>query len=412
MRTRGLQIAGGLAVCTAAALWSGCAGGIGRTAVPSSPAGAARSNAGAAEVISSPGFASVRRACPETDPDVPHCEAVVRTDGASNNGYLPSDLQAAYNLPSTTAGSGQTVALVELLDDPNVEADLFYYRNTFNLPVCSTLNGCFTRVNENGKAGDYPPASQDAAIETSVDLDMVSAVCPNCKVILVEGKSDTWKSLGASVDEAVNLGANIVSVSYGGSSKKVDPSDYDHKGVVILAAGGDDGYLGHRDQEPADFPTVVAVGGTSLTRNSGTGSGRGWTEIVWSGTGSGCSSFAKPSWQHDPGCSGRTANDISAVADPATGVAVYDTYQESGWMQIGGTSVSTPLNASVFALAGNAARQNAAETFYKKAHHQYLNDITSGFNGGCPRRYQYLCTGEPGYNGPSGWGTPNGIAAY
>ena len=355
---------------------------------------------------------NVRQVCPDTgDALVARCQALLRTDGGSgSNGYVPSDLQSAYNLPSSTAGTGQTVAVIELLDDPNVEADLFLYRNTFGLPVCSTLNGCFTRVNQRGQTHSYPPPNTDSGIETSVDLDMVSAACPNCNILLVEGDSNTWKSLGASVDEAVTFGAHIVSVSYGGHSKNANPVDYDHPGVVILAAGGDDGYLAHHDQEPADFPTVVAVGGTSLTR--GGTSGRGWSEVVWPGTGSGCSTFAKPAWQKDPGCQTRTANDIAAVADPATGVAVYDSYEESGWMQIGGTSVSTPINAAVFALAGNASQLNAAQSLYKKANQRYLYDITSGSNGGCPRKYQYLCNGTIGYDGPTGWGTPNGAGAY
>jgi subtilase family serine protease len=354
--------------------------------------------------------ANVREVCPDTgNPEVASCEALVRTDVPSGTpyGYIPSDLQSAYNLPSSTAGKGQTVAVIELLDDPNVEADLFIYRNTFGLPVCSTLNGCFTRVNQKGKQHSYPPPDTDSAIETSLDLDMVSATCPNCNILLVEGNDDTWKSLGASVDEAVALGAHIVSVSYGGSSKNVNPADYDHPGVVIVAAGGDGGYLGHRDHEPADFPTVVAVGGTQLTRTSG---GRGWAETVWPGSGSGCSKFAKPSWQLDRGCKHRTANDIAAVADPQTGVAVYDSYQQSGWLQIGGNSVGTPLNASVFALAGNASQLNAAESFYQAGNQQYLNDVTTGVNGTCSPKY--LCTGEVGYDGPTGWGTPNGTGAY
>jgi subtilase family serine protease len=351
----------------------------------------------------------VRRVCGSRKADEPHCEALARTDGASNNGYVPSDLQSAYNLPSTTKGAGQTVAVIELLDDPNVESDLFQYRNTFKLPVCSTLNGCFRRVNQRGKTNKYPPPDANNAIETSLDIDMVSAACPNCNILLVEGDSNTWKSLAQSVDEAVKLGATIVSVSYGGTKKDINPADYDHPGVVILAAGGDHGYYGHGNQVPADLPTVVAVGGTSLTR---TGSGRGWSETVYGGTGSGCSQYVKPSWQTDAGCKTRTANDIAAVADPATGVAVYDSYQEVGWMQIGGTSVSTPINASVFALAGNASSMNAAQSFYQAANQAYLFDVTTGFNGGCPHKYTYLCNGVVGYDGPTGWGTPNGAGAY
>jgi subtilase family serine protease len=353
---------------------------------------------------------NVRAVCPDTnDPRVAHCESLLRTDvrTGSPSGYGPSDLQSAYNLPSSTDGTGQTVAIVDAFDDPNAEADLFIYRNTFDLPVCSSLNGCFKKVNQKGKKHGYPAPNSDWATEISVDLDMVSAACPNCKVLLVEANTNTWRDLGKSVDEAVALGAQIVSNSYGATGNGANPADYDHPGVILLASGGDSGYYGHHDQEPADFPTVVAVGGTSLTRG---GSGRGWTETVWSGTGSGCSKFAKPLWQTDTGCKYRTANDIAAVADPATGVAVYDSYEESGWMQIGGTSVSSPLNAAVFALAGNASQLDAAQSFYETQNQKYLNDVTSGSNGTCTP--PYLCTGEIGYDGPTGWGTPNGIGAY
>ncbi|MGA8532610.1 MAG: S53 family peptidase [Candidatus Tumulicola sp.] len=353
--------------------------------------------------------ANVRRVCPDTgDPKVAHCESLLRLDVRSTApaGYGPSDLQSAYNLPSATNGKGQTVAIVDAFDDPNVEADLFVYRNTFGLPVCSTLNGCFTRVNQEGKAHTYPRPNANWAIETSLDLDMVSAACPNCNILLVEAKTNSWANLEASVNEAVALGAHVISNSYGAIGG-ANPADYDHAGVMILASGGDDGYYAHHDQEPADFPTVVAVGGTSLTRGGGA---RGWSETVWSGSGSGCSKLAKPSWQHDTGCKHRTANDVAAVANPQTGVAVYDSYQQSGWLVIGGTSAGSPINAAVFALAGNASQLNAAASFYQVGNQQYLNDVTTGENGTCSPKY--LCTGEVGYDGPTGWGTPNGIGAY
>jgi subtilase family serine protease len=392
------------------ALLSACAVGNAKP-VPASPeyalgSGIARSGSALPFVLP----ANVRQVCPDTgDPRVAHCESLARTDVASGtpSGYGPSDLQSAYNLPSTTRGSGQIVAVIDAFDDPNVEADLFIYRNTFKLPVCSTLNGCFIRVNQRGKAHSYPPPDANWAIETSLDIDMVSASCPNCKILLVEADSNTWTNLGASVDEAVEMGAHIVTNSYGALGFGAKPADYNHPGVMILAAGGDTRYYGHTNQEPASFPTVVAVGGTNLTHGGGA---RGWSEVVWPGTGSGCSTFAKPAWQTDRGCKHRTANDIAAVGDPQTGVSVYDSYQQTGWLVIGGTSVGSPLNAAVFALAGNASTLNAAQPFYQAANQQYLYDTTSGNNGICSPKY--LCTGEVGYDGPTGWGTPNGIGAY
>ena len=351
-----------------------------------------------------------RAVCPETgNPALVRCLSLVRTGipSQSPSGYTPGDLQSAYNLPSASDGTGQTVAIVDALDDPNAESDLFIYRNEFGLPVCSTLNGCFKKLNQKGKTHPLPPPDASWSIEISLDLDMVSAACPNCNIMLIEAQGDTWRDVGLSVNEAVKLGATIVSNSYGGSGRGANPHDYDHPGVMILASGGDSGYYGSQELQPADYPTVVAVGGTTLTRGGGS---RGWSETVWSGTGSGCSRLKKPSWQHDGGCKTRTANDIAAVADPATGVAVYDTYQQSGWLQVGGTSAGSPLNAGVFALAGNASQLDAAQSFYQKTNQQYLYDVTSGSNGTCSPAY--LCTGETGYDGPTGWGTPNGIGAY
>ena len=353
---------------------------------------------------------NTRQVCPHRrDPSFAYCEAIVRTGTPSQSpsGYTPSDLQSAYALPSTTSGSGQTVTIVDAYDDPDAEADLFIYRNEFGLPVCSSLNGCFKKLNQKGKKHPYPRPDSDWATEISLDLDMVSAACPNCNITLIEADTNSWNNLGKSVDEAVALGAHIVSNSWGAIGHGAKPADYDHPGTIILASGGDSGYYGHRDQEPADLPTVVAVGGTHLVRGGGS---RGWSETVWAGSGSGCSHLPKPSWQTDSGCKHRTANDIAAVGDPQTGVAVYDSYDETGWLQIGGTSVGSPLNAAVFALAGNASQLDAAQSFYQPGNQQYLYDITSGSNGSCSPAY--LCTGEIGYDGPTGWGTPNGTGAY
>ncbi len=233
---------------------------------------------------------------------------------------------------------------------------------------------------------------------------MVSASCPNCTIYLIEANSNNWSDLETAENEAVALGATIVSNSYGGGGG--DPSDFNHPGTTILASAGDSGY-GVAD--PADFDSVVAVGGTHLTQGGGS---RGWTETTWSGTGSGCSSQPKPSWQHDTGCSGRTMNDVSAVADPNTGVAEYDTYGEPGWFVVGGTSVSSPLLGGVFGLAGNSTQQNGGQIFWttKASATGYLYDITSGSNGTC--NPSYLCTAGFGYDAPTGWGTPNGIADF
>ncbi|GLV55582.1 peptidase S8 [Dictyobacter sp. S3.2.2.5] len=327
------------------------------------------------------------------------------TPHATPSGLNPADLQSAYKLPSSTAGSGQTVAIVDAYDDPNAESDLAVYRSQFGLPACTTANGCFRKVDQNGGT-KYPRGNASWGQEISLDLDMVSAICPNCHILLVEGSSTSFASLGTSVNTAVKLGANTVSNSYGGNESSGETSYasyYNHPGHVITASSGDNGY---GVESPAAYNTVVSVGGTSLTRSS---TSRGWSETAWNGAGSGCSAYiSKPSWQTDSGCSRRTVADVSAIADPNTGVSVYDTYGSSGWLVFGGTSVASPIIASVYALAGNASSVNAAQSLY--THTGSLFDVTSGSNGSCGG--SYLCTSRSGYDGPTGLGTPNGTAAF
>jgi subtilase family serine protease len=353
--------------------------------------------------------ANVIRACDvHVAPESAHCDALIRTDvvgpQARVAGYGPPDLQSAYNLPSSTNGAGQTVAIVDAFDDPNAEADLQVYRSNFSLPACTSSNACFAKLNQLGQVGPYPVGNAGWASEISLDVDMVSAGCPNCHIMLVEANDNSFKNLGIAVDEAVKLGAQTVSNSYSGGLTKKVRKRYDHPGHIILASAGDAGYgIG----TPAGFPSVISVGGTALTRSSGS---RPWTESVWGGTGSGCTPYTKPAYQHDTGCAGRTSNDVSAVASPGTGVAVYDTYQSHGWQVFGGTSVSSPLLGSVYGLAGNGAHLNYGQRFYEKKHAKDLFDVTTGSNGTC--NPSYLCTGEVGYDGPTGNGTPNGVGAF
>ncbi|GHO79148.1 peptidase S8 [Ktedonobacter sp. SOSP1-85] len=343
-----------------------------------------------------------------------HCNAIqidrnakgVTPNASSPSGYNPADLQSAYNLPSASAGNGQTVAIVDAYDDPNAESNLGTYRAQFGLPACTTANGCFKKVDQNGGT-KYPRGNSGWAEEIALDLDMVSAICPNCHILLVEASTASFTNLGTAVNTAVKLGATVVSNSYGGSessSESTYASNYNHPGVVITASSGDSGY---GVQSPAAYNTVVAVGGTSLSKSSNS---RGWSETAWNGAGSGCSAYeAKPSWQADNGCSKRSVADVSAVADPNTGVSVYDTYgQGTGWMVFGGTSVASPVIASVYALAGNGSSINAASSLY--THTGNLNDVTSGSNGSCGGTY--LCTAGTGYDGPTGLGTPNGTGAF
>jgi subtilase family serine protease len=238
---------------------------------------------------------------------------------------------------------------------------------------------------------------------------MASAICPKCNILLVEADDAYLTSLGAAVQTAARLGATVISNSYGGSDLP-DSSygqAYNHPGIPITASTGDNGY---GVSFPASSAYVTAVGGTSL--RSSTTAGRGWTETAWSGAGSGCSRYnAKPSWQTaTTGCANRAVADVSAVADPYTGVQVYDTFASStsgsGWMVFGGTSASAPIIAAVYALAGNAAAVG-----YPYSHAAgNLYDVVSGSNGRC--RPSVLCTSAGGWDGPTGLGTPNGIGAF
>jgi hypothetical protein len=344
-----------------------------------------------------------------------HLQSQVRPDAApTGDGYGPNTLQAAYNLPSSADGSGQTVAVVDAYNDPDITSDLATYRSAWSLPACGT--GCFSVVNQNGAASPLPSnaGSNGWDVEESLDVDMVSAACPLCHIILVETTSASDASLGTGVNSAVTLGAKYVSNSYGGSESSSDPTYdteyYQHSGVAVTASAGDDGY---GVEYPAASQYVTAVGGTSLSTASST---RGYSETVWGsssggeGTGSGCSADdAKPSWQTDTGCSKRTNNDVSADADPNTGLAVYDSYSEGGWLEVGGTSASSPFIAGVFALAGAPASGTYPSSYlYKNPSDLY--DVTSGANGSCSPAY--LCTAETGYDGPTGLGTPHGIGDF
>ncbi len=369
-----------------------------------------------------------KRACPVTTrPGRMACMVLVRTNVAQHaqaalgpdaapvgDGYGPSSLQSAYALPSSTAGSGETVAVVDAYNDPNAASDLATYRSDWGLPACGT--GCFEQVNEEGHTSPLPAAAGSTGwdVEESLDIDMVSAICPLCHIILVEANSADTADLGAGVNAAVSLGADFVSNSYGGSESSSDSTYdseyYNHPGVAVTASAGDDGY---GVSYPAASPDVTSVGGTSLSTASNS---RGWTETVWGsssggeGTGSGCSAdSSKPSWQTDTGCSKRTDNDVAADADPNTGLAVYDTYSEGGWLEVGGTSASSPMIASVFALAGTPAAGTYPSSYIYK-HTSSLFDVTSGANGSCSPAY--LCRAEVGYDGPTGWGTPDGVTAF
>lgn len=334
--------------------------------------------------------------------------------------YGPSDLQSAYNLTSaaTSKGAGETVAIVDAYDDPDAASDLANYRTNYGLPPAN-----LTIYNQDGGTTvTAPPAGTSGwDIEESLDLDMVSAICPNCSIDLVEANSNSFADLGTAANTAAGLtGVVAVSNSYGGSEFSGETADtnYDHPGVAFTVSAGDSGW---GVEYPAASQYVTSVGGTALTPDSSVA--RGWTESVWGdgtegtdgdGTGSGCSVYeSKASWQDgvtDPLCGNRTVADVAADADPATGVTIYDSYNgfggfQSGW---GGTSEASPIIAATYALAG-AAAAGTYPASYPYAHASDLNNVTTGSNGDCGN---YLCNGGTGYNGPTGLGTPEGTAAF
>ncbi len=344
-------------------------------------------------------------------PETARCHSHVIVDSSDNiqafatpAGYGPADLRSAYKVTGTGSASS-TIAIVDAFGYPNAEANLAVYRTQFGLPPCTTANGCFTKVNQSGVAGSYPRFNLGWSQETALDLDMASAICPGCKILLVEATSNSSANLAAAVTTAGAMGAHVISNSYGGSesgSSKYE-SAYHIAGVAVTASSGDSGY---GVQFPASSPHVTAVGGTSLVTAS---NARGWSETAWSGAGSGCSAiYGKPHWQHDPLCAKRMEADVSAVADPNTGVAVYAqrTAATSAWLVFGGTSVAAPLIAGMYGVKDTAVT-------YGRDPYQHVSslfDVTSGSNGSCGGTY--LCTAVVGYDGPTGLGTPNGDNAF
>ena len=350
--------------------------------------------------------------CPgPTAAQIARCHSQVVTDEsgqpqttAAPSGYAPADLRSAYGV--TGSGSLSTViAIVDAYGYPKAESDLATYRAQFGLPPCTTANGCFRKVNQNGQQGNYPAFNLGWAQETALDLDMASAMCPGCSILLVESKTNSFQNLALAENTAAAMGAHAISNSYGGSESGSTPYEpyYTYAGIAVTVSSGDSGY---GVQFPASSPHVTAVGGTRLIRGGGT---RGWTETAWNGAGSGCSStYAKPVWQTDAGCARRTVADVSAVADPGTGVAVYGptSRNRSAWMVFGGTSVAAPLIAGAYGVNGTAVNYGSDPYNHTAA----LYDVTSGSNGSCGG--SYLCTAGPGYDGPTGLGTPHDVTAF
>jgi subtilase family serine protease len=335
--------------------------------------------------------------------------------GGEEGGIDPEELRRAYGIPAT-GGAGQTIAVIEAFAYKQAEKDLAKYRAHYGLPPCTAASGCLTITNpEGGTPANHGFTEWEP--EDALDLDMVSAACPECHLVLVSAEEETWNALGAAVNRAAAMGATEISNSYGLAEEECEPQcgeaapDWNHPGIFVSVSSGDYGYdnelvFSASPSFPASLPTVAAIGGTALLHAKTT---RGFKEKVWGerglgvGTGSGCSIQPKPSWQTDTGCPGRTDNDVAAVAACATPVSVFDS-TEGGWIDLCGTSVSSPLVAGIEAHASAASRaEPGGRAFYSATN---LFDAKAGNNGRCTTRY--LCHGEKGYDGPTGMGTPLG----
>ncbi|MDP5227655.1 MULTISPECIES: hypothetical protein [Arthrobacter] len=351
------------------------------------------------------------------------CDALKATDRSGrpvaasqppSTALTPANLQDAYKLTGLLSG-GRTVAIVDAYGYPNLERDLAVFRTQFKLGDCTTASGCLKIVNQTG-GSSLPRFNVGWAQEQALDVDAVSSACPDCKIVVVQAKSASFSDLGTAVQTAAKVpGVVAISNSYGGG----DASDatygkyYNFPGIAVTASAGDNGYKGA--SYPASSSYVTAVGGTSLSTASNS---RGWSETVWSGTGSGCSTYnaALPAASGaGTGCTKRAMNDVAAASDPNTGgLAVY--YPTNGsnstWGQFGGTSEASPIIASVYALSGNTG--SAASGVYANSipygNSGALFDVTGGSNGSCPT--SVWCTAGAGWDGPTGLGTPNGVSGF
>jgi uncharacterized repeat protein (TIGR02543 family) len=367
---------------------------------------------------------------PSAKPGLARCHSEIVTDAAGapivsnallTGSYGPAAFRGAYGIGGTTATT-RTVAIVDAYDNPTVLDDLDIYSDNFGIPRmnrCAVSAGtaaspCIQKVDQNGGTS-YPAYNSGWAGEIALDVEIVHALCQNCNILLIEATDNTDVNLIIAADaRAYLMGANVVSNSWGGSEGSNETSfdsTFNHPGVAYVFSTGDSNY---GVEYPAASPNVTAVGGTTLLVNTDFTYN---SETVWShtgsGTGSGCSAYEpKPSFQHDTGCTKRTVADVSADADPNTGAAVYITASGySGWYQYGGTSLSAPLVAAVFAQAGGVGTTLGNSLPYANVNYGVnLRDVTSGSNGHCGG--SYLCTAVVGYDGPTGLGSPLGTSAF
>jgi subtilase family serine protease len=349
-----------------------------------------------------------------------HAAAGSSPAGPPTSALAPAQVRHAYGFDQiTNQGAGQTIGIVDAYDDPSAEADLGAFNAQFNLPACTSSNGCFRKVYSKGSK---PAANANWAVEIALDVEWAHAVAPKATILLVEAPSNSLSDLVAGVDVAVRDGASVVSMSWTAGEFSGETSLDTHfvsNGVTFLAASGDSGT---GVAYPAASPDVVGVGGTTLTL---TASGSYSSETAWSGSGGGLSTMERePSFQSqfpipDDSRGYRGSPDVSYDADPGTGYAIYDSVAisgYSGWFQVGGTSAGTPQWAGLFAIANSlrvaARKSNLSSTntpvysLAKSAPTADFHAVTQGTNGTCGA----ICTALAGYDYVTGVGTPQAAA--
>jgi hypothetical protein len=351
--------------------------------------------------------------CPGDRPGFFYCQSFIQTDVpgmrvigdyAYPNGISPENLWEVYDLPGIEPYPGPTVAIVDAFDDPNIESDLGYYRAWWGLPSCTTVNGCFTKI----KIGS-PAGNQGWGGEESLDTEMVSAVCPTCKIVLIEATNQSNTNLLAAealASASYKYISNSWSVHESEQLHECCDSYFEQPGILYTAASGDNGHVA-KSWWPPVIPNVVAVGETQITSLSPR------MESAYPGSASSCSTiYPRPAFQEaiwSPPCTMRANVDVSAVG---TGVSIYDTYGSGfsyeGWSDATGASVSTPIIAALFA---EAASTGGNPQLYPNEHD--LFDITSGSDAGTSTTCGWpMCIAGTGWDGPSGLGAPEGLAAF
>ncbi len=361
---------------------------------------------------------TINSACSGADGARFHCFAKIKASSTTGNakffaaptGFGAPDLQLAYNIDITSIPTTvPTIAIVDAYGYTALESDLGKYRTQYGLPACTVANGCLKIVNATGQTSPLPanpPATDDWTVETALDVDMASAACPKCKILVVQA-TDPGQTLLTAQAVAKSLGATVISNSWGGPEQAgtpatADESNFNQAGVTIFVSSGDNGYndAGQGPDYPATSAYAVAVGGTNLKKDA---SARGWSETAWTMGGSACSlSIPKPAYQDLSPCTFKATTDIAAVGDPATGLAVYNA-ANGGWISVGGTSASSPFVAGIFAATGNGGVMTGK---FVKDNVAKMNDVASGTNGTCTGK-TLLCTAAAGWDGPTGYGTPN-----